>query len=75
MLILDGAKIKERRERMVMTQEEIAAKNGISVRGWSMAENGQSVGVSVARRVAAALNLKPDAIIKEVINVRKTGEK
>lgn len=67
MFILDGEMIRGKREVTARTQTEMAEMAGISRESWCFAENGIGVGISVVRKISDALKIKPELLIKEVI--------
>lgn len=67
MFILDGEMIRNKREMTARTQSEMSDIAGISRESWWIAENGLGVGISVVRKISDALKIKPELLIKEVI--------
>lgn len=60
-------KIKERREKMGMTQAELIDKSGISRATISILENGGNIDIKVStlRSLAKALRCSPGALFEE----------
>lgn len=59
-------RLREVRERKLMTQAELAEKTGISEATLSRIENGlQRPRISTVRKIAAALGVEPGDLIKE----------
>lgn len=59
-----GYKLKERREKLCMSQEELSAKSGVSRQTISALENNQDKNVST--RVLSSLAMALDTTIKEL---------
>lgn len=64
-------RLRELRERAVLTQEELAARTGYSVDGLSKLERGKrSARPSTVRRLAEALNVTPEELAAPVAEAR-----
>ena len=61
---VDGAKLREARERRLMTQPELSARSGVMVATISRIENGlQQPRIPTVRKLATALGVNPEELI------------
>jgi len=61
---VDGAKLREARERRLMTQPELSERSGVMVATISRIENGlQQPRIPTVRKLAEALELEPEDLI------------
>ncbi len=60
---LDGGRVRELRERMALSIEDVSTKARISPHTWVRAEHGEEIRPSSARRVAAAIGVEPGALL------------
>ena len=64
-------RLREWRQRRLLTQEELAKKSGVGVTTVIRIEAGQEARISTLRKLAAALEVTPD----ELIDLGATEEK
>ena len=58
-------KLREVRERMFVTQEELAERSGVTIPTLSRLENGlQRPRISTVRKIADALGVAPEALVE-----------
>ena len=60
---LDGGRVREWRERMALSIEDVSTKARVSPHTWVRAEHGEEIRPSSARRVAAALGVEPEQLM------------
>lgn len=61
---VNGAKLREARERRLMTQPELSERSGVMVATISRIENGlQQPRIPTVRKLAEALELEPEDLI------------
>lgn len=59
-------RLRELRERAVLTQEDLAQRSGVAVVTISRVEGGQGARISTIRKLAGALNTAPEELVKPV---------
>ncbi len=60
-VVLPG--LRDARMRRLWTQRQLAAEAGISAHVANRAENGERVSVTTAQKLAAALRVRPEALL------------
>jgi len=61
---VDGAKLRQERERRLMTQPELSEKSGVMIATISRIENGiQQPRIPTVRKLARALEVNPEELL------------
>lgn len=62
----EGTELKERREKLGYTQEQVAEKAGISLRAYKMYESGERIPrADVMARIAKVLRTSVERLLKD----------
>ena len=73
---LDPDRLREARQRRLVTQEELSARTGIAEATISRIENGlQSPRISTIRKLATALDVPPEELIVWETSTKGAGTK
>jgi len=64
-LRLDGERVREGRERLALSIENVSAKARVSPHTWVRAEHGEEIRPSSVRRIAEALGVEPGQLMGE----------
>ncbi len=72
---IDGAKLRQARERRLITQPELADRSGVMVATISRIENGlQQPRIPTVRKLAKALGVEADELIDWQSEAPETGK-
>ncbi len=72
---IDGAKLRQARERRLITQPELADRSGVMVATISRIENGlQQPRIPTVRKLAKALGVEADELIDWQSEAQETGK-
>ncbi len=72
---IDGAKLRQARERRLITQPELADRSGVMVATISRIENGlQQPRIPTVRKLAKALGMEADELIDWQSEAPETGK-
>jgi transcriptional regulator with XRE-family HTH domain len=66
-LRLDGERVREGRERLALSIENVSAKARVSPHTWVRAEHGEEIRPSSVRRIAEALGVEPGQLMGELV--------
>lgn len=70
---LVGEQVRERRERLALSIEDVCAKAGVSPHTWVRAEHSEEIRPSSARRIASVLGVEPSQLMEEPASPKKAG--